>query len=140
VEILRRSKSQHGYFAVNAPSIGSRINRAGVGRRRGWSHSEQPLACEGIRAPDGLRHVAVRVRCVWRTRAGEPEPGDEHTGSVGRRQIRCRSDAKREPICESCAHQLLERFEREHLPSLPSVSEPDYFERAYHQGGDEQDL
>src|SRR6266542_2206898 len=94
VEILRRPKSQHDYFAVSAPSIGSRINRAGVGRRRGWSHSEQPLACEEIRAPDGLRHVAVRVRCVCRTCAGEPEPGDEHTGSVGRRQIRCRSECQ----------------------------------------------
>jgi len=37
-------------------------------------------------------------------------------------------------------HQLLERFEREHLPIPPSVSEPAYFERAYHQDGDEQDL
>jgi hypothetical protein len=80
------------------------------------------------------------VRRVRRTCACEPEPGDEHTGSAGRRQIRCDPNAKREPICESCAHQLLERFEREHLPIPPSASEPDYFEHAYHQGADEQDL
>ncbi len=48
--------------------------------------------------------------------------------------------AKREPICESCARQLLERFEREELSVPLAVRQPDYFERAYHQGADEQDL
>jgi hypothetical protein len=48
--------------------------------------------------------------------------------------------AKSEPICESCARQLLERFRREQLPIPPLVREPDYFERAYHTGADEQDL
>jgi hypothetical protein len=52
------------------------------------------------------------------------------------------SDAKgkREPVCESCARQLLARFERERMPIPPIVLEPDYFERAYHDGADEQDL
>src|SRR5207237_2840655 len=50
------------------------------------------------------------------------------------------SNGDREPVCESCARQLLARFEREHL-AIPAVAkEPDYFERAYHQGADEQEL
>ena len=32
------------------------------------------------------------------------------------------------------------RFEREHLPIPPVVREPDYFERAYRQGADDQEL
>ena len=46
----------------------------------------------------------------------------------------------REPVCEACARQLLARFEREQLPIPPAVLEPDYFERAYHEGADEQDV
>jgi hypothetical protein len=49
-------------------------------------------------------------------------------------------NGKREPICELCARQLLARFEREHLPIPSVVQEPDYFERAYHQGADDQEL
>ena len=49
-------------------------------------------------------------------------------------------DGKREPVCESCARQLLARFERENLPIPPVVREPNYFERAYHQGADDQEL
>ena len=49
-------------------------------------------------------------------------------------------NASREPICESCARQLLERFEREHLPIPAVVRQSDYFQRAYHEGADEQDL
>jgi len=49
-------------------------------------------------------------------------------------------NANREPICESCARRLIERFEREGQPIPPLVREPDYFERAYHQGADERDL
>jgi hypothetical protein len=49
-------------------------------------------------------------------------------------------NAKREPICEACARQLLDRFERERRAIPPVVREADYFERAYHQGADEQDL
>jgi hypothetical protein len=40
---------------------------------------------------------------------------------------------EREPVCESCARQLLTRFECEHLPVPPVVQELDYLERAYHQ-------
>jgi hypothetical protein len=50
------------------------------------------------------------------------------------------ADGKREPICETCARTLLDRFERERLPIPPLVRQPEYFERAYHQGADEQDL
>lgn len=50
------------------------------------------------------------------------------------------SGANREAVCESCARQLLARFQREHRPIPPVVQEPDYFERAYHQGADEQEL
>ena len=50
------------------------------------------------------------------------------------------STASRQPICEACARQLLARFEREGLSVPEVVREPDYFERAYHQGADETDL
>ncbi len=45
-----------------------------------------------------------------------------------------------EPICEACARQLKARFEREGLPIPPVVRQPDYFERAYHEGAHESDL
>jgi hypothetical protein len=77
---------------------------------------------------------------VRRTRAGEPDCGDEHSSSVGRHQVRRRYVREAEPICEACAHQLLQRFESEQLPIPSVVRERDYFERAYHQGPDEQDL
>ena len=38
----------------------------------------------------------------------------------------------REPICESCARRLLDRFQREGLPIPEVVGRSDYFERAYH--------
>ena len=50
------------------------------------------------------------------------------------------SSGNREPICEQCARALLEGFEREQLPVPSVVMEPDYFDRAYHQGADEQEL
>ena len=46
----------------------------------------------------------------------------------------------REPICELCARQLLQRFEREQLPIPSVVRQADYFERAYHAAADEQAL
>jgi len=49
-------------------------------------------------------------------------------------------DASREPICESCARQLLERFERDGLSVPMMVRQADYFERAYHQGAEEQEM
>ena len=45
-----------------------------------------------------------------------------------------------EPICEACARQLKARFEREGLPIPPVIRQPDYFERAYHEGAHESDL
>ncbi len=48
-------------------------------------------------------------------------------------------DGSREPICESCARQLLQRFERDRLPIPKIVREADYFERAYHIAHDQQD-
>jgi hypothetical protein len=45
-----------------------------------------------------------------------------------------------EPICEVCARQLLARFERERRSIPSAVLEPDYFERAYHEGADDSDL
>jgi len=45
-----------------------------------------------------------------------------------------------QPICESCARQLKARFEREGRPVPSVVKEPEYFERAYHEGADERDL
>jgi hypothetical protein len=49
-------------------------------------------------------------------------------------------DAPRQPICESCARQLKQRFENDglHIPHV--VNQPDYFERAYRQSADEDDL
>lgn len=49
-------------------------------------------------------------------------------------------NGNREPVCEACARQLVARFEREHLPIPPVVLEPDYFERAYHDGAEELDV
>jgi hypothetical protein len=49
-------------------------------------------------------------------------------------------NGKREPICESCARQLLERFMREQQPIPSVVRAADYFDRAYHRCGNEQDL
>jgi hypothetical protein len=49
-------------------------------------------------------------------------------------------NGKREPICESCARQLLERFQREGLPIPEVVGRPDYFDRAYHDAADEAEL
>jgi hypothetical protein len=49
-------------------------------------------------------------------------------------------NGNREPVCEACARQLVARFEREQLPIPAAVLEPDYFERAYHEGADEQDV
>ena len=49
-------------------------------------------------------------------------------------------NGRREPICEPCARQLLERFQREGLPIPAVVQQPDYFERAYRSGADEEEL
>jgi hypothetical protein len=49
-------------------------------------------------------------------------------------------NGKREPVCESCARQLLARFEREQLPIPAVAKESDYFERAYHQGADDKEV
>jgi hypothetical protein len=46
----------------------------------------------------------------------------------------------REPICESCARKLLLRFQRERLPIPAVVLESDYFQRAYREAADEQNL
>jgi hypothetical protein len=49
-------------------------------------------------------------------------------------------NGSREPICESCARRLLDRFQREALPIPEVVCRPDYFERAYHGCPDEEDI
>jgi hypothetical protein len=49
-------------------------------------------------------------------------------------------NASRQPICETCARQLLDRFEREGLSVPLVVRQAHYFERAYHQGADEEEL
>ena len=46
----------------------------------------------------------------------------------------------REPICESCARRLLDRFQREGLPIPQVVCRTDYFERAYHECASEEDI
>jgi hypothetical protein len=46
----------------------------------------------------------------------------------------------RQPICENCARQLKQRFENEGLPIPDVVNQPDYFEKAYRQSADEDDL
>ena len=38
-------------------------------------------------------------------------------------------NGSREPICESCARRLLDRFTREELPIPEAVSRSDYFDR-----------
>jgi hypothetical protein len=46
----------------------------------------------------------------------------------------------RQPICENCARQLKQRFEDQGLPIPDVVNQPDYFEKAYRQSADEDDL
>ncbi|MBV9326516.1 MAG: hypothetical protein JO352_22360 [Chloroflexi bacterium] len=46
----------------------------------------------------------------------------------------------REPICESCARWLLDRFQREGLPIPKVVGRSDYFERAYRGSADKEDI
>ena len=45
-----------------------------------------------------------------------------------------------EPICESFARRLLDRFQREGLPIPEVVGRSDYFHRAYHDAADEDEL
>jgi hypothetical protein len=47
---------------------------------------------------------------------------------------------RRRSICEACARQLLARIGREGLPIPRVVHQPDYFERAYAEGADEEDM
>ena len=49
-------------------------------------------------------------------------------------------NGNREPICESCARRLLDRFMREGLPIPETVSQSDYFDRAYHDAANEDEL
>ena len=46
----------------------------------------------------------------------------------------------REPICESCARRLLDRFQRDGLPIPDVVCRSDYFDRAYRDTADENEL
>jgi hypothetical protein len=50
------------------------------------------------------------------------------------------ANGRREPICESCARRLLERFQREGLSTPEVVGRSDYFERAYHECAHEEDI
>jgi hypothetical protein len=49
-------------------------------------------------------------------------------------------NGNREPICEPCARRLLDRFTREGLPIPEAASRSDYFDRAYHDVADEDEL
>ena len=49
-------------------------------------------------------------------------------------------NGNREPICESCARRLLDRFQREGLPIPEVVGRSDYFDQAYHDAADEDEL
>jgi hypothetical protein len=57
-----------------------------------------------------------------------------------RTQYVAHENGNREPICESCARRLLNRFQRDRLPIPEAVSRSDYFDRAYHGAADEDDL
>jgi hypothetical protein len=59
---------------------------------------------------------------------------------MGRLGVCTRPNGSRQPICENCARQLKQRFEAEGLPIPDGVSQPDYFEKAYRQSVDEDDL
>jgi hypothetical protein len=50
------------------------------------------------------------------------------------------ANGRREPICESCARRLLDRYRHHGLPAPDAVLQPDYFERAYHESADEQEF
>ena len=82
------------------------------------------FACAACRAPAQANpNLVMSIPAIWNGKEYVADP-----------------NGNREPVCESCARQLLARFEREHLPIPPVAQEPDYFERAYHQGADEQEL
>ena len=53
-----------------------------------------------------------------------------------RTQYAADGNGNREPICESCARRLLDRFTREGLPIPEAVSRSDYFDRAYRDAAD----
>ena len=82
------------------------------------------FTCAACRAPAQANpNLVMSIPAIWN--------GTEYVADP---------NGNREPVCESCARQLLARFEREHLAIPPVAQEPDYFERAYHQGADEQEL
>jgi hypothetical protein len=75
------------------------------------------FTCAACRAPAQANpNLVMSIAATWNGREYVSDP-----------------NGKREPVCESCARQLLARFVREHLPVPPVVQEPDYFERAYHR-------
>lgn len=80
------------------------------------------FTCAACRAPaDANAKLVMSIPAKWN--------GREYVAD---------SNGNREPVCESCARQLHARFEHEHRPIPPVVQEPDYFERAYHQGAHER--
>jgi len=87
----------------------------------------------------GAPYWSSRAQRVAR-QPGEPEPVMSIPAIWNGTEYVADPNGNREPVCESCARQLLARFEREHLAIPPVAQEPDYFERAYHQGADEQEL
>jgi hypothetical protein len=57
-----------------------------------------------------------------------------------RTQYVAEGSKEREPICESCARRLLDRFTREGLPIPEAVSRSDYCDRAYHDAAEEDEF
>ena len=55
---------------------------------------------------------------------------DDRQSGWHRSQCAADKNGDREPICESCARRLLERFRRQGLPIPEVVGRSDYFERA----------
>jgi hypothetical protein len=141
VGIRRPPRSRYANSAASAPSIGRTSNRTGVGRRSGWWRNDKPPACVAINTPL-MGCDLLRFSCALCGSPAQANPTLVMT--IPARSDRIErlptQDAKREPICESCTRQLLGRFERERLPIPSMAREPDYFERAYHDGADEQDL
>ena len=78
---------------------------------------------------------------VCRARAqGNPRLVMSISAGWHRNQYVADESRNREPICESCARRMLDRFTREGLPIPEAVSRSDYFDRAYHDAAEEDEL
>jgi len=111
-------------------------------RRLPGSGANATLRLRGQPAPDpvGIATLVFTCAACGQVAQANPQLVMSIPARWDGRQYVADSAPRRQPLCEQCARQLLSRFEREGLPVPEVVRDPDYFERAYHQGADEHDL